>query len=111
MVRKPIKKLLKKTIKPLKSFRLGEKLDLARGNWELVSRQGKRYVSRVSRGESTHAVPWSDYLKFRKARGPIERLVSENTKKYGKKVAIEMALATVGLPPILTPLVADFLDF
>lgn len=110
MVKKSIRKVLNKTLKPLKPFKLDEKLDMVRGNWELVSRQGKKYIYKTIDGEK-YAVPWSDYLKFRKVRRTIQRLVNENTKKYGKKVAIEMALATVGLPPILTPLAVDFLGF
>ena len=110
MVEKPLKKALKKTLKQIQSFKLGEKLDLMRGNWECVSRKGRKYVCKTVEGEFKYAVPWSDYLQFQKVRGTIEQLVRENTTKYGTQVAIEMALSTVGLPSILTPFVADFLD-
>ena len=110
MVKKPVKDILKKTLKQT-SFRLGEKLEIMKGNWEFISDKGKRYVGKNVDGEVKHVVPWSDYLKFKKSQRTIERLVYKNTKKYGRKVAIEMALSSVGLPLVLAPFITDFLDF
>lgn len=110
MVKKPVKDVLKRTLKRT-PFQLGEKLEKVKGNWEVVSDKGKRYVCKSVDGEVKHAVPWTDYLKFKKSQGTIERLVYKNTKKYGRKIAIEMALSSVGLPLVLAPFITDFFDF
>jgi len=110
MVKNPVKDVLKRTLKRT-PFQLGEKLEKVKGNWEFVSKKGKRYVCKNVDGEFKYAVPWSDYLKFKKSQGTIERLVYKNTKKYGRKIAIEMAISSVGLPLVLSPFITDFLDF
>jgi Txe/YoeB family toxin of Txe-Axe toxin-antitoxin module len=109
MVKKPVKDMLKKTLERT-PFQLDERLEKMKGKWEFVSEKGKRYVGKRVEGEVKHAVPWSDYLKFKKSQGTIERLVYKNTKKYGRRKAIEMALSSVGLPLSLAPFITDFMD-
>lgn len=72
------------------------------GEWELIERQGRRYMVRRGRdGRFSAVVPWGQYLIAKRREREIRqfaRWALRSGLKFGLAAAAQFALFNVGIP-------------